>query len=103
MNEKTIKHLEILGAIISVALVFVIAGCATTAKQTGGTSVAKKVAIEKAGAQLWTDNCMHCHNLRPPTTRSDAGWEVNMLHMRVRANLTAEESKKILEFLKSAN
>ena len=34
---------------------------------------------------------------------SKAEWDVNMFHMRVRANLTAEEHKKILEFLKASN
>ena len=34
---------------------------------------------------------------------SDAEWDVAMHHMRIRANLTAEEHRKILEFLKSAN
>ncbi len=57
----------------------------------------------KGGAQLWSESCARCHNMRSPSERSDKEWSVIVHHMRVRANLTAEESKTILEFLKSAN
>ena len=58
-------------------------------------------APEKGGAQLWGENCNRCHNIRSPSNYSPAQWEVVMMHMRVRANLTPEERKKILEFLKA--
>ena len=57
----------------------------------------------KSGTQLWAENCTRCHNNRSPASYSDAQWEVAMHHMRIRANLTAEEHTKILEFLQSAN
>lgn len=57
----------------------------------------------KGGAQLWTENCMRCHNIRDPKSLSDDQWQVAVRHMRVRANLTANEHEKILAFLKSAN
>ncbi len=57
----------------------------------------------KGGAQLWAENCIRCHNYRPPRERSDRGWEIIVHHMRVRANLTAVEHRLILAFLKSAN
>ncbi len=57
----------------------------------------------KGGAQLWGENCARCHNLRSPTTFSDQQWEIVVNHMRARANLTGEEARKILKFLKSAN
>ncbi len=55
------------------------------------------------GAQAWSDNCMRCHNLRHPRERSDREWDIIVHHMRVRANLTAEEHRVILAFLKAAN
>ena len=55
------------------------------------------------GARTWAQNCMRCHNLRTPRARSHRQWEIIMHHMRVRANLTAEEHRLILAFLKSAN
>jgi hypothetical protein len=60
-------------------------------------------AESKGGSQLWAENCGRCHNIRSPSTYSDTEWQVILHHMRVRANLTAEEQKKILEFLKASN
>ena len=92
------------------AVIFVTTGCSTAEKptQTGtaaaGQPLAQAGTMAKAsGAQLWSQNCGHCHNVRSPTFYSDAQWDVIMLHMRVRANLTAEEHKQILAFLKSAH
>ncbi len=60
-------------------------------------------AALKGGAQMWAENCMRCHNYRRPRERTDREWDVIVLHMRVRANLTADEHRQILRFLKSAN
>jgi len=60
-------------------------------------------AIQKTGVKLWVDNCTNCHNMRSPDSYSDAQWEVAVLHMRVRANLAAEDARAIVEYLKSAN
>ncbi len=57
----------------------------------------------KGGAQVWAQNCIRCHNLRQPHERGDREWEAIVFHMRVRANLTAEEHRLIVEFLKAAN
>tara|TARA_R110002050_G_scaffold258992_1_gene398363 strand:+ start:33 stop:353 length:321 start_codon:yes stop_codon:yes gene_type:complete len=59
--------------------------------------------IEKSGAQLWGETCNRCHIAPSPADYNDTDWETISLHMRVRANLTEKESKKIEEFLKSAN
>ncbi|SRR5258707_2698057 len=83
-------------------------GCATpsTKESASGTTQAQAKLTDihsKSGAQLWGERCGFCHNVRSPTSFSDAQWEVATLHMRVRANLTGEERRKILEFLKSAD
>jgi cytochrome c1 len=57
----------------------------------------------KGGAQVWSENCMRCHNYRRPSEHSDRHWEIIAHHMRVRGNLTAEEHRQILAFLKAAN
>ncbi|MFD0863942.1 hypothetical protein ACFQ1M_17130 [Sungkyunkwania multivorans] len=59
--------------------------------------------MEKSGAQLWGEVCNRCHIAPSPSDYNDTDWETISLHMRVRANLTEKESKKIEEFLKSAN
>ena len=55
------------------------------------------------GALVWAQNCMRCHNLRPPRERSDREWDIIVHHMRVRAGLTADEYRLIRQFLQSAN
>lgn len=57
----------------------------------------------KSGAQLWGENCVRCHNVPPPDDFSDSQWVLIGNHMRMRANLTAEESNKIIEFLNTIN
>ena len=62
-----------------------------------------ELAEAKSGAQLWGENCLRCHNAPSPETFSDSEWDVAVLHMRVRANLTETEATKIVEFMKTAN
>jgi mono/diheme cytochrome c family protein len=54
-----------------------------------------------AGAELWAQNCIRCHNLRPPDSYSAEQWGVIVHHMRVRASLTAREHRAILRFLQN--
>jgi uncharacterized lipoprotein YmbA len=61
------------------------------------------VDSEKGSTQLWTENCMRCHNLRTQSSYSDTQWQVAMHHMRVRADLTAEEHRRILQYLQASN
>jgi len=76
----------------------------TTESATTSTTASEPAQKEtKGGSQLWSENCARCHNMRSPGSYSDGEWEVVMQHMRVRAHLTPEEHKAILEFLKSAN
>jgi len=72
-------------------------GCA------GQDAAVAKAAPSRGGAQMWAESCNRCHNLRPPGEFSDAQWDVIVHHMRVRANLTAEEHRQILAFLKASN
>ncbi len=62
-----------------------------------------KVVAQKSGAQLWGENCIRCHNMPSPTDFTDVQWETVGLHMEDRANLTSVETKKIVDFMKSAN
>jgi len=54
------------------------------------------------GEELWSNNCLRCHNIRPPTMYSNAQWDVIVHHMRIRANITGQEQRAIVEFLKAA-
>ena len=91
---------------IAAVIVFAFVGNRATAddKAVTASNVSESIPkLGKSGSQLWSENCARCHNMRSPSAYSDAEWSVVMHHMRVRAQLTAEEHKAILEFLKSAN
>jgi hypothetical protein len=57
----------------------------------------------KSGAQQWGETCIRCHNTPSPADFNDTDWRTIEMHMRNRANLTTNESKKIFEFIRSAN
>ena len=102
-----------LGLAVTAAVASVTAGCQKgqssaeiTIAGNGGQPETISVLEEgqiRAGALAWSQNCMRCHNLRNPQERSDREWDVIVHHMRVRANLTAEEHRLIVRFLQSAN
>jgi hypothetical protein len=98
---KICKWIGLPGAmiVISCAVLTWLIGCAAN-RQLGEVAAG---TTGKGGAELWAENCVRCHNIRSPSNYSPAQWEVVMMHMRVRANLTPEEHKKILEFLKSGS
>lgn len=105
LAKITLNWVGMPGGIITfslAALTLIVISCSSTQQAgTNSGATASTGTTGKGGAQLWGDNCQRCHNTRSPSSYNDAQWEVAMLHMRVRANLTPEENKKILEFLKS--
>ena len=107
MNWKICKLFAATAALVLTGFGFILGGCSTPTPATGtspGKAAASKSPAEgHRGATLWAQNCGHCHNIRSPDLYSDAQWEVVMLHMRVRANLPADDHKQILVFLKSAH
>ena len=107
MNWKRNKSFLGIAGVVLAGLGFILVGCSAPTAATG-TGPAKDVAqkgapVGQGGAQLWAQACGHCHNIRSPSSYSDAQWDVVMLHMRIRGNLTAEEHQQILAFLKSAH
>lgn len=55
------------------------------------------------GAQAWTENCVRCHNVRDPREFRDDQWKPIVYHMRVRAGLTGQDTRDILQFLIESN
>lgn len=82
-------------AVVGLAAVDLLTGCSTLKEQ--------RPVSEQTGAELWQNNCVRCHQFRSPASLSDAQWDVAGHHMRVRANLTADEHEKIVAFLKASN
>ena len=88
---KMKKYLFVIGfiALIISFGVFSISGCAVSQKVN-----------DKTGTQLWGENCGRCHNHPGPGEFSNANWDIIGRHMRVRANITETEEKKIIDYLK---
>ena len=88
------KLILILGGLFSIiGLVIILQSCKATEKVTS-----------KTGVQLWSENCVRCHNGPDPSDYSDRQWDVIGTHMKLRVNsLSDNEIDKIVEFLKSAN
>ena len=59
----------------------------------------KAAPTKLTGAELYSMHCNRCHPERYPTERTAAQWKTIMLHMRVRANLPAEQARTILKYL----
>lgn len=60
---------------------------------------AKAPPKKLSGAELYSMHCNRCHPERYPTERTAAQWKTILIHMRVRANLPAEQSRTILKYL----
>jgi len=89
-------------AIIVTALALAFAGCGNN--PIGGVSATDSAGpAPEGGAQLWAENCSRCHNLQPPQRYSNAQWDVVVLHMRQRANLTGQDARLITRFLQASN
>ena len=84
------------------------AGCRSNSSQqasadrANGLTSPKQLSVETSGSELWGETCTRCHNVRPPDYYSDSQWETIVHHMRLRANLTGSEARKIAVFLKTA-
>jgi hypothetical protein len=81
---------------------------APVAKKPESTENAKKESMDKkvklaakklTGAELYSIHCNRCHPERYPTERTAAQWKTILMHMRVRANLPADQSRLILKYL----
>ena len=89
-------------------IVPLIAGCGSTPNTPAGPDAGWKpdpstdLPAAKGHAQIWAESCQRCHNARPAAFYSYRQWQVAMHHMRVRAALTAEETRSVNEFFKAA-
>ncbi len=70
-------------------------------KTVGSKTVGSKTVLD--GAKVFAWNCGSCHSERYPKEHSDAEWDLIVTHMRVRANLTGEQARAVLRYLKENN
>jgi len=63
---------------------------------------AKKGDVAR-GIKAWSENCQRCHNPRDPREYSDDLWKPVITHMRIRAGLTGQQARDILEYFRQSN
>lgn len=68
-------------------------------KEAKKTSAKTEKKTQLSGADLYAINCNRCHPERYATERTAGQWKTIMLHMRVRANIPADQAKAIIKFL----
>jgi cytochrome c5 len=94
-----VKHLVLMTSVLSSTLVL---AQATPAPKPAGTAAkpgAKAASTNQpdVGERKFNANCGRCHSFPQQLSPSITGTVVR--HMRVRANLSAEDEKDILRFL----
>ncbi|ODU05280.1 MAG: cytochrome c, class I [Thiobacillus sp. SCN 63-1177] len=92
---RFIRALATSAGVLSLATVLVGTAYAADADPTAGDFA--------RGAKSWAQNCARCHNMRDPKEFRDDLWKPIVTHMRIRAGLTGQEARDILEFLQRSN
>jgi cytochrome c5 len=94
-----VKHLVLLTSVISSTLVLAQASPAPKPAGTAAKPAAKAASTNQpdVGQRKFDANCGRCHSFPQQLSPSITGTVVR--HMRVRANLGAEDEKDILRFL----
>jgi hypothetical protein len=97
---------RLLAAALAVAAAAVVCGCSSDAHVSAGAGASaggaeERLASDKGGAQLWTENCSRCHNLRSPDYYTPGRWALVTEHMRVRGYLTGAETRAVTAFLQA--
>src|SRR5215467_1085288 len=65
-----------------------------------GTAAPEKPVAKSgvSGAELYAIYCNRCHPERYATEFTAGQWQTIMIHMRVRANIPAEQAREILKY-----
>lgn len=68
--------------------------------QKAATNTTESVKAQKlSGEDLYAINCSRCHSERYPKEFTPSQWRTLILHMRVRANLPADQAREILKYM----
>jgi len=94
-----VKHLVLMTSVLSTALVLAQTSPAPKPSGTAAKPAAKAASTNQpdVGQRKFNANCSRCHSFPQQLSPSLTGTVVR--HMRVRANLSAEDEKDILRFL----
>jgi len=88
--------------LVACSLTLAFAAAAGAAEADAANPTQDPMAFAR-GARAWADNCVRCHNNRDPRELRDDQWRAVMVHMRLRAGLTGQDTRDILKFLQESN
>jgi cytochrome c5 len=99
MKRKILVHLALMALILSVRVVLAQTSTAPKPGAAAAKPASKPVSSKQpdVGERKFNANCSRCHSFPEQLSPSITGTVVR--HMRVRANLSAEDEKDILKFL----
>jgi len=94
------KLIGIIGIVVAILFIANFTSCNATQTVAENTSNTAQVAT---GAQVWSSNCIRCHNMPSPSAYNDNEWTAIVNHMQKVAGLTVNEADSVAAFMKSAN
>lgn len=80
-----------------------LAACASRPEGTISSGQEDPQLLVARGAEVYGYSCGRCHNARAANERTDRQWDAVVAHMRVRANLTGEEARSVMAFMRALN
>jgi mono/diheme cytochrome c family protein len=86
-------------AILAIATMVAMADDSAPSKPSKPPKKAEAKVKKLSGSDLYQIHCSRCHAERYATERTTKEWKTLMLHMRVRANLPADQAKAVLKYL----
>src|SRR5215470_4324451 len=105
MNQRyslLLRTSATLTMLTAMLLAFVAVSTAADQKPAKDSKTAKKEEKKPkklTGAELYAIHCNRCHPERYAPERTAAQWKTILTHMRVRANLPAEQARSIMKYL----
>ena len=101
-HRRVVLGVAVTAAIYAASLLYLPAADPNSADTSAKTEKPAPKKAEKkkfSGADLYAMHCNRCHPERYATERTPAQWKTILLHMRVRANLPAEQARSIMKYL----
>jgi hypothetical protein len=89
-------------AALAIHVATIVPSFAQPVSNSDSQNQAEQRALFLRGAQLWPVYCNTCHNARPGSEFSPTEWRMIMMHMRMQANLPANDARAVLEYLRSS-
>jgi mono/diheme cytochrome c family protein len=101
MNRFDSVRLRLLVGLALAVMAASIYAVSSSVVYAGPETAPQKPAETQAvsGSDLYAIHCSRCHSERYATEFTAGQWKTIMIHMRVRANISADQAREILKYL----